>query len=74
MKSYEKWIIETSEALREAIREAENEEWHHHPESDSERAGNRFYYRLLTWSTEIEERRKRIDDSHERGTKTNPLA
>ena len=53
-KAYLTYLEDTHEQLVEAIREAENEQWHHEAPSTP---GGKIYARLLTWLDEVERRR-----------------
>ena len=60
VRDYETWLRDTEETLLEAIREAENENWHH---GNLETAGAQLYIRLLTWYAEVVERREWLDNA-----------
>ena len=58
MDGYRSWLETTAETLQEAIADAENSEWHH---ADPHTPVGRIYSRLLTWSSEVESRRRYYD-------------
>ena len=57
MSSYEDWLEETQAELQEAIRECENEGYHHMEEGTLEA---RTYLRLHTWLSAVVERSDRM--------------
>ena len=58
MRSYSTFIRKLEDEMVEAVRQVENLEWHHLPERTDE---YQHYVRLLTWATEVSERRVRFD-------------
>ena len=63
MERYERWLKKTYEEVQEAIRQAENEEWHHLP---AESVENVIYTALAHWVEILSERVKWYDDNTRR--------
>ena len=60
VRNYRHWLQELADELQEAIRESENNGWHH------EFAGSAkwtHYQRLLTWNTTVEGRLAAYDNA-----------
>jgi len=53
VETYEKWLRQTQEELREALEAAEDSGWHHKELSTIEA---RTYNRILTWLSESDAR------------------
>ena len=65
--TYETWIRKTQKDLQESIREAENNEWHHH---GFETPTGAIYNRLLTWEAEIDEAVRRVNSKRRQGSRS----
>ena len=53
MKNYRRFLMELRDQLRQAVEEAEEAGWHHEVD---DRVIFQLYLRLITWTTELEER------------------
>ena len=60
LKNYRRFLSDTLEEMKEAVREGENVGWHHLPEYEFEA---RHYMRLLTWLDDMAERLRYYDNA-----------